>query len=277
MLQSISSAFARLAKEPPFRLLTKAALSLSGASAKTRALWDISPRPQYLLGIWTAAQQAKKQKVRSICAIEFGVAGGNGLVAMQQEAEAVERETGVEIKVYGFDNGSDGLPPLIGDYRDHPDVWQPGDFPMNEELLRSRLKQRTTLILGNVSRTVPDFFEKFSPPPIGFVSVDVDLYSSSRDALQIFGLPNKEMLWHVPVYFDDIGALLNHKYAGELLAIDEFNETYDDVKIDKWYGIKSGRPFTDPPYLDRIYVAHDLTGITAARLDREATSLALQR
>ena len=168
----------------------------------------------YLLGVLTAAEQALKQRVSEISVIEFGVAGGVGLVALQREAEAVERETGIGIKVYGFDMGAQGLPNFIGDYRDHPDGWQAGDFPMDERLLRPRLTSRTTLIIGNVRDTVRGFFKNFQPPPIGFVSFDLDLYSSTREALQVFTVSDKRMLWHVPLYFDDIEFLFNHKFAG---------------------------------------------------------------
>jgi hypothetical protein len=267
---------ARLGMEPPFRILVKALLKQLNVSVQTRALWELSKRPAYLLGVLTAAEQALKQKVPEISVIEFGVAGGNGLVTLQSEAEAVERETGVGIKVYGFDAGSHGLPAFIGDYRDHPDAWQPGDYPMDESALRSLLTERTTLILGNVRDTIPEFFNDFQPPPVGFVSFDLDLYSSTREALQIFCVPDKRMLWHVPLYFDDIEFLFNHKFAGELLAIDEFNEESHGVKIDRWYGVRAGRPFPERPFLDKLYVAHDLETISQVVLEREATVLSLK-
>ena len=79
-----------------------------------------------------AARLALRERVGEIAVIEFGVAGGNGLLALQREAEAIEQEFAVSIKVYGFDNGPEGLPEFIGDHRDHPDKWKPGDFPMDE-------------------------------------------------------------------------------------------------------------------------------------------------
>lgn len=266
----------RLGMEPPFRIFVKALLKQLSVSAKTRALWDLSKRPHYLLGVLTAAEQALKQKVSEISVIEFGVAGGDGLVTLQREAEAVERETGIGIKVYGFDMGPQGLPTFIGDYRDHPDGWQRGDFPMDEPALRSRLTNRTTLILGNVRDTVSGFFKNFQPPPIGFVSIDLDLYSSTLDALQIFTLSDTRMLWHVPLYFDDIEFLFNSKFAGELLAIHEFNEQSSQVKIDRWYGVKAGRPFSERLFLENLYVAHDLETISKVVLEREVAVLPLK-
>jgi len=267
---------ARLGMEPPFRILVRALLKQLNVSAKTRALWELSKRPAYLLGVLTAAEQALKQKVPEISVIEFGVAGGDGLVTLQSEAEAIERETGVGIKVYGFDAGPQGLPAFIGDYRDHPEAWQPGDFPMDESALRSLLTNRTTLILGNVRDTISGFFKDFQPPPIGFVSFDLDLYSSTREALQIFCVPDKRMLWHVALYFDDIEFLFNHKFAGELLAIDEFNEESSRVKIDRWYGVRIGRPFPERAFLENLYVAHDLETISQVVLKRDVAVLPLK-
>ena len=180
--------------------------------------------------------------VGAISVLEFGVAGGSGLLVLEREAAAVEKELGVSIQVYGFDNGPAGLPAFIGDYRDHPDKWQPGDFPMDEPLLRSRLGRRTTLVLGNVAETVPRFFDDPSVPPVGFVAFDLDLYSSTTHALRILSLPGRRTLDHVPVYFDDTEHSVSHRFAGELLAIDEFNETSAHVKIDRWRGLAAIGP-----------------------------------
>jgi hypothetical protein len=266
----------RLAMEPPFRILVRALLRAFAVSARTRALWEISERPAYLLGVLTGAQQALAQNVPEISVIEFGVAGGNGLVALQAEAEAVERETGVRVKVYGFDMGQRGLPELLPDYRDHPDAWKPGDFPMDEAALRARLTERTTLVIGNVKESVAEFFSRYQPPPIGFISFDMDLYSSTRDGLRLLAMNDRRMLWHVPLYFDDIDFLFNHRFAGELLAIDEFNQEGHAVRIDKWYGVRKGRPFPERPFLDKLYVAHDLQAVSGAILTREAAKLALK-
>lgn len=275
MNESRWQSLTRLGMEPPFRILVRALLNRLNVSAKTRAVWELSKRPAYLLGVLTAAEQALKQRAPEISVIEFGVAGGDGLVALQSEAEAVERETGVRIKVYGFDAGSQGLPAFIGDYRDHPDAWLRGDYPMDEAALRSRLADRTTLILGKVGDTLPGFFRDFQPPPVGFVSFDLDLYSSTREALQIFSVPDKKMLRRVPLYFDDIEFIFNHRFAGELLAVEEFNEESSQVKIDKWYGVKIGRPFPERPFLDKLYVAHDLEAISKVVLQRDAAVLPL--
>jgi hypothetical protein len=236
----------KLGMEPPFRLFVRALLKRLPVSVTTRALWDISNRPAYLLGLLFGAQRALEEGVREISVIEFGVAGGSGLLILQQEAEAVEKELGVSIRVYGFDNGAEGLPEFIGDYRDHPDMWRPGDFPMDESLLKSKLAPRTTLILGDVTRTVSTFYNDPQVPPVGFVAFDLDLYSSTTQALRILSMPEKRVLDHVPIYFDE------------------------------WRGLKIGRPFPEAWYCERMFMAHDLEAISRKAIDRNPVKLPLQ-
>ena len=222
-MSALAGRLKKLAMEPPIRLFVRAFLKRLPVSSTTRALWDISDRPPYLAGVHYAARRALEERVGEIAVLEFGAAGGNGLLVLEREAAAVEEELGVQIRVYGFDNGPAGLPAFIGDHRDHPDKWKPGDFPMDEALLRSRLGRRTTLVLGNVAETVPRFFEDPGVPPVGFIAFDLDLYSSTSHALRILSQLGRRTLDHVPLYFDDTEHSISHRFAGELLAIDEFN------------------------------------------------------
>jgi hypothetical protein len=249
------SALNRILKEPPLRMLVKFLVRSFPAPIRVKADWDAVSRPGYLVGVLSAADQALSQGVPAISVIEFGVGRGEGLLALQDIAAAVERETGVRIAVYGFDTGR-GLPSTGGDFRDHPDIWKPGDYSMDYSALQHRLSKRTSLILGDVAVTVPDFVSKTQRAPVGFISVDLDLYSSTCNALRILSLPTKRMLLHVPMYFDDIAQFQNHKFAGELLAIDEFNHLSSDVKIDEWRGLADGRSFPENAWLRRMYVAH---------------------
>lgn len=258
---------ARLAAEPPFRIFVRAMVKRFAKSIRTKDAWDAVSRPHYLKGVLIASDQAAREGIPAISVFEFGVAGGNGLLALDRYAAAVERETGVKIAVYGFDTGK-GIPRTSGDYRDHPDQWKPGDYAMDEQALRQRLSDRATVVIGNVKQTVPEFVRAAQHPPIGFVAVDVDLYSSAVDVLQILSLPATRMLRRVPMYFDDVDFFFNHKFAGELLAIDEFNAVNQSVKIDQWRGIRKGRAFPESPWLDKMYVAHDMGAISNVTLHR---------
>ncbi len=86
--------------------------------------------------------------------IEIGVAGGNGLVALERAAALAGERLGVEVETYGFDTGQ-GLPPPR-DHRDAPFIMDRGDFPMDVAALRSRLS-RAELVLGDVRETIPGF------------------------------------------------------------------------------------------------------------------------
>jgi hypothetical protein len=256
----------RLAQEPPFRLFTKIAVKRLPVSVRTKARWDVASRPQYLAGVLAATEEAREEGVKEISVFEFGVAGGNGLIALEEIAAAVEREMGVGIAVYGFDTGS-GLPELTGDYRDYPDHWQEGDYPMDEGALRKRLKPSTTLVIGDIRDTVPQYLPKIRES-IGFVAVDVDIYSSTRSILQMFSSPERRMLRRVFIYCDDVDLMFTHCFAGELLAIREFNCSNVGVKIDRWRSIAKGRPFPEAPWLKRMFIAHDIEAISRVRSTR---------
>ncbi|MBV8739929.1 MAG: hypothetical protein JO007_22285 [Alphaproteobacteria bacterium] len=252
---------ARIGREPPFRLLTRLIVKQFLSNPAVRARWGVDPYPAYLYGMLEGALLAKRQGISGITAVEFGVASGGGLLAMEQYARRIEQFTGIVIKVVGFDTGS-GLPAFIGDYRDHPDHWQTGAYPLADDL-RGRIDPASTrLVIGDVRQTVPAFLKESDFLPLGFVSFDLDLYSSTRDALQIFDSRERKMLRQTPIYFDDIDFISNHRWAGELLAIEEFNRSCDFVKIDHWYNLKSDKPFPEAYYWEKLMVAHDLEAIS---------------
>src|SRR3954462_6390867 len=86
--------------------------------------------------------------------------------------------------------------------------------------------------------------------PLGFISFDLDLYSSTRNALEILRSPKRKMLRQTLLYFDDISFLIDHRWASELLAIEEFNAKTTDVKIDRWHNIRGDGPFPEAPYYE---------------------------
>lgn len=269
----LSGLFLRMAKEPPFRLISRSFVKYFSTSIRSKLEWDAVARPHYLMGILQGADQARAEGINEICVIEFGVAAGNGLLEMQKYAAEVEKTTGIGITVYGFDNGK-GLPQLCGDYRDHPDQWMPLDYPMNEELLRSKLSDKTKLYIGNVADTLQQFVENDQIAPAGFISFDLDLYSSTKEAFKVLTLPRKRLLRRTPLYFDDIDFFFNHKYAGELLAIEEFNSENEGIKIDIWRGLSKNRIFPENFWIDRMYVAHDLRAIDNTSLGRSPAEVA---
>lgn len=265
-MKVLSSLFLRLAKEPPFRVFSQKFVKYMTRSIRAHALWDTSDRPNYLLGVLKAADQAREDRVAKILAVEFGVAAGKGLIALQEIAESVERETGIIIEVVGFDSGA-GMPAVPLDYRDHTDWWIPQDYPMDVEALKARLTTRTKLVLGDVAQNVQRFLD-VNEIPVGFIAFDLDYYSSTKHALSLLSSPKRKILRRTPLYFDDVDLYVNHRFAGELLAIDEFNTSTDMVRIDNWRGVREARPFSEAPWLDKMFVAHDLAAITSFRPER---------
>ena len=108
--------------------------------------------------------------------------------------------TGVEIDVIGFDRG-EGLPKPL-DYRDLPYMWREGDFEMDVEALRRRVPT-AELVLGDIEETLSGFLRERDPSPIGFVSIDVDYYSSTVASLSLFRSGYEYFLPRVFCYFDD--------------------------------------------------------------------------
>jgi hypothetical protein len=139
---------------------------------------------------------------------------------------------------------------------------------MDEKWLRARLLPSTELILGDVRQTVPEFVER-QRCPLGFLAMDLDLYSSTRQALEILGLPNSQTLRQVFLYFDNILGTEYHRFAGERLAIEDFNRENQFVKIDHWYALCS-RIFRDYGWIQKMYVAHDIASINNYYAEREA-------
>ncbi len=215
-----------------------------------------SQRPHYTWGMAHAAYLAQHLGIERITAIELGVAGGNGLVALDRAADELERAFGVGIDVAGFDSGA-GLPKPL-DYRDLPNLWSPGDFPMDEAALRRRLR-RGRLILGLVEDTIPAFLAE-RPAPIGFISFDLDLYSSTMAAMPLLAADAALLLPRVQCYFDDILGFTFADFNGERLAIAEFNDAHEQRKISPIYGARFYVPprYSNAIWVEKLYLAHIL-------------------
>ncbi len=224
-------------------------------SYRAKVDFDLVVRQQYAFPILYAADAAKRYGYKSVTVIEFGVAGGAGLLNMCRIAERTQRETGIEIRVVGFDTGK-GMPNPI-DYRDLPKSFQAGDFPMDEQRLREALPDFAELIIGDVAETIPQFCRSLSEhSPIGFVAVDVDYYSSAKKALEILKGGPQQYLPIVPVYLDDIGVDGSNPWTGELLAVDEFNTETALRKIAPFTLLRSQRIFKNTQWIDRMFAAH---------------------
>ncbi len=214
-------------------------------------VYNYVDRPEYGYCIWHAAIEAKKLGIDKISIIEFGVATGIGLINIEEHIRRIRKIIDIEFEVYGFDTGT-GLPKPV-DYRDLPFKWQEGQFTMDLDQLKRKLKN-SKMVLGDVKNTCEDFFSKHNPAPIGCVFFDLDLYSSTVDAFKIFSTPPKNYLPRQVLYFDDI--LGHNEYIGELLAIREFNNSHKDKKIVRPYGLYALR---QELWTEKIFQLHDFT------------------
>ena len=192
---------------------------------------NMSTRPAYAYCLYNAVKLAKKLKYKSISAIEFGVAGGNGLYFLDLFADQLSKEFDINVEVYGFDLIS-GLP-KPKDFKDLPYIFKEGLFPMDQDKLIKKLK-RSKIIIGNVEDSIKDFFKKNDPAPIAFISNDLDYYSSTVSSFKIFNNDSKFYLPRIFCYFDDVigdQVSMYGEFTGELLAIKEFNEANKNKKI----------------------------------------------
>ena len=210
--------------------------------------------PQYLWGVLLAVRIAKALQIERISAIEFGVAGGNGLIALERAASAAAELSGVELDVYGFDIVS-GFP-MPTDHRDLPQLIVPGWFEMDVEALRARLTS-AQLLLGPVAETVPGFVAE-GHAPIGFMAFDLDLYSATMEAFGVLEQGPDRLLPRAVCYFDDLFGYAWHDYNGERAAIADFNASHEQRKLAKVHGLRYSLPPSEwrRAWHEQMYIAH---------------------
>jgi hypothetical protein len=225
-------------------------------SVELRVQYGVWRRPNYAYGCFHAADLARRLGLGGITVIELGVAGGNGLVALEEVAAAVSAVSGIEIDVAGFDSGA-GMPAPV-DYRDLPHVWDRGFYKMDVDRLRKRLTG-AELCLGDIRETIPGWLER-RRHPIGFIAFDLDYYSSTMNAFTLFESTREiSYLPRVYCYFDDLmwpEHACHNEYTGELRAIRDFNDRNENRKICPISMLRHIRPQYDP-WNDQMYVMHD--------------------
>ena len=225
---------------------------------ESKVYFDLVIRAHNAFCLLQAARTAKKSGYSAFTAIEFGVANGAGLLNMAAIAEKVTKATGITIELVGFDAGS-GMPPPL-DYRDHPDCYGVGDFPMQDyDALRKRLPATSRIIIGEVAKTVPDFVSSIRPDcPLGYVVMDVDYYSSTVACLKIFSGAPQLYLPEVLMYLDDITYPQHNPWQGEYLAVEEFNAQNQMRKACRYNFLREFRLFKKSLWINQIFLVHIL-------------------
>ncbi len=242
--------------EPLHLNLASLGVALCG-SFRAKVACDLINRPHYAYGLLAAADQALEAGIKAFTAVEFGVAAGEGLLNLCAIAQRLTEATGIQVNIAGFDSGT-GMPPPA-DYRDHPEEFQAGDFPMDGERLRRRMPSNCRLILGPVRDTVREFLATSlnAAAPLGFAAFDLDYYSSTKEAFGLLTDPAASKYLFLPIlYFDDIVLPTYNQWAGELLAINEFNAEHERRKIEQYRFLRSRRLFKNARWIDQIFLLH---------------------
>jgi hypothetical protein len=236
--------------------------------------YDLVIRPQHAFGLLNAADQAKLRGFSEVTVVEFGVANGAGLMNLIAVAEQVTKTTGVTIHIYGFDTG-EGMPEPI-DYRDHPEYYNTGDFPMNKALLEEKIKGKATIIYGPIKEKIAEFISTISEKaPIGFIAIDVDYYSSTKDVLELFKAKARSFLPLTYVYMDDIFMPHHNEKCGELLAVSEFNADQSLRQLSYHRFFENQRIFKNANWVKQLYYFHVLDHPYRSELKRDRNAYVL--
>ena len=158
----------------------------------------------------------------------------------------------IEYEIYGFDFGDNAGLNFSKDPKDLPYFWSEGQFKMNYEKLKSKLTN-SKLVLGDIANTVKNFADKYKPAPIAAVFFDLDYYTSTIHAFEIFKYSDDFLLPRVICYFDDLQPHVNN-FNGEIAAINEFNKNNKEMKIAKDYG--STLNYSYGPWEEEVYIMH---------------------
>lgn len=186
-------------------------------------------RMRYAYCIWEAASEAKKLGYDKFSVIEFGVAGGSGLINCEMHIKEISRLFDIDIELFGFDNAA-GLPDFnTQEKKNIPYRFKKEEYVMEREKLEKRI-EFAKIVYGDVAETLREFVEVYHPAPVGVMLIDVDLYESTLPILEFIGTAVPEIfLPRIMMYFDDI--YVECMALGENVAIKEFNEKYVNCNI----------------------------------------------
>lgn len=112
-------------------------------------------------------------------------------------------------------------------------------------------------MIGDCRQTAAAFLQT-SSLVIGFISVDVDYFSSASACLSVMGGAPAQYLPAVPVYFDDIFLPHHNPWCGELLALREFNHAHALRKLAPSTALRERRFLKTASWIPQMYTLHVL-------------------
>ena len=227
--------------DKPLRVALLAYLSLKFKSFK----------PHYESILYEGCLEAKKLGINQVSAIELGVAGGAGIIALEKYKKKIERVLDINIDIYGFDTGS-GLPEIETDV-DLPFLWRKGLYKIDKVKLEKKINSK--IFYGDVKNTVDDFI-KINKNNICCIFFDLDLYTSTINFLNQIPKIKDHLLPRVLCYFDDVYVFENYinQFNGVFKAIDEFNKNFSDFKLG--HSVDHFKDFKFPLAKTSIYTLH---------------------
>jgi hypothetical protein len=226
-------------------------------SLRSKINFDLVLRQYHAYSLLEAADLAKRHNKNEVTVIEFGVANGAGLSNIQKISKRITKVSGISFKIFGFDTGA-GMPPPSS-YKDHPDLYREGDYPMDFNKLQESLDDNTKLIIGKIEETLPIFMKNnFKDSPIAFISIDVDYYSSTVQALKILEMDSDQYLPRVLLYLDDLQDKSHNSWCGESAAVIEFSDSHKYRKIERHTFLRGYRIFKNARWIDHIFTGHIL-------------------
>ena len=87
--------------------------------------------------------EAKKLGINKVSVLELGVAGGNGIIALEKYEKKVEKVLDIQIDVYGFDTGV-GLPKTEDVNEDLPFFWRTDLYKTDKDALAKKINSKST-------------------------------------------------------------------------------------------------------------------------------------
>jgi hypothetical protein len=230
--------------DKPLRVALLAYLSLKFKSFK----------PHYESILYESCLEAKKLGINKVSVLELGVAGGNGIIALEKYKKKIEKVLDIQIDVYGFDTGV-GLPKTEDVNEDLPFFWRTDLYKMDKDALAKKINSK--IFYGDVKDTVDDFV-KTKPNQISCIFLDLDLYTSTINFLNQIPKIDQYLLPRVLCYFDDVYVPENYisHFNGVFKAIDEFNEKFKQYKLGT--SVDHHKSFKFPLSKTSVYTLHSL-------------------
>lgn len=209
-------------------------------------------KPHYETILLESCKEAKKLGINNVSVLELGVAGGNGIIALEKYKKSIESYLKIKIDIYGFDTG-EGMP-KSNLKEDLIFAFKPGQFKIDKDSIAK--KTNSKIFYGDIKNTVGDFI-KLNPNKICCIFFDLDYYSSTKAFLDQVNTLKKYLLPRVLCYFDDLH--VPEKYISSVngvpLAINEFNSLNTNCKLGASVDHILDFKFTLAKSL--IYVLHD--------------------